>query len=816
MKQTKQAIGELSVFTTMDASPECIKIVTKEGIVAYINRSGLNLIEADNESTVVGANVYDFINENFRETWKSNHLSVCNGESKTWEYEIIGLKGTKRYLETYATPLKLPDGTSLQFAVTKDITDRKQLEQTTRDSESRIQAMAVATMAISTAPDLHSLLKEFTEQARQIIGAHVAMACLSSKNTFTQPVSIVSCSEKYQQSKHYQAKTDGLDFIELYGSIMPARYTKHDLIDHPVLKYTGIFNHEHPALEGLMAVPLVARDGRNLGLIQLFDKFAGDFSSIDETLLVQFAQYASIAIERQLSIDDLRESEERFRVLANSIQNLAWMADGTGSVYWYNNRWIEYTGLTIEEMKGWGWQKVHHPDHIEYVTRFMQTAWQVNNPFEIIHPLKAKNGSYKWFLSRGTPICDQQGNITQWMGTLTDIDEQKLGEQRFRALADDAPLWIWLSDRNAKADYANKAMLDFFGYDHFSQITTENWKILLHPEDLPSVLDIVQHAHEGKQPYYVECRIMNIHTGLYEWFAFKTVPRFIGGIFDGFIGTGTSIHLQKTSLTMLEDLIGERTKAVNQSNVELKRSNEELARFAHTVSHDLKAPVRKIRYFTEMLRNEMGQLGSDESIGNINKIEDLSRRMSDFIEGILKYSSLSAEQHPKEHVDLNIVLNNVKDDLEQNIIEKQADIIKKGQLPIIIGITVLLHQLFNNIINNALKFSKPTVKPIIEIYVEKLSAAEATKKGLVSDLSYSMICFKDNGIGFDQLDAKKIFEIYSRLNPKEAYEGTGLGLALCKRIVERHGGLIEAEAVPDMGALFKIILPCQDYVDSQI
>ena len=121
----------------------------------------------------------------------------------------------------------------------------------------------------------------------------------------------------------------------------------------------------------------------------------------------------------------LKESEEKFRTLANSISQLAWMAQPDGWIYWYNQRWYEYTGSTLESMQGWGWQKLHHPDHIDRILNFVKEAWQNNKPFELTFPLKRNDGVYRWFLTRVYPIINADGKVIQWIGTNTDIDDQK-------------------------------------------------------------------------------------------------------------------------------------------------------------------------------------------------------------------------------------------------------------------------------------------------------------------------------------------------------------------------------------------------------
>jgi PAS domain S-box-containing protein len=131
--------------------------------------------------------------------------------------------------------------------------------------------------------------------------------------------------------------------------------------------------------------------------------------------------------------DALRESEERFHTLADNIAQFAWMADPTGSIFWYNRRWYEYTGTTLDEMQGWGWTKVHHSDHVVRVVARISRSWETGEPWEDTFPLRARDGTYRWFLSRALPIRDQAGHIVRWFGTNTDVTEQRSAEEE-RAL----------------------------------------------------------------------------------------------------------------------------------------------------------------------------------------------------------------------------------------------------------------------------------------------------------------------------------------------------------------------------------------------
>jgi light-regulated signal transduction histidine kinase (bacteriophytochrome) len=249
----------------------------------------------------------------------------------------------------------------------------------------------------------------------------------------------------------------------------------------------------------------------------------------------------------------------------------------------------------------------------------------------------------------------------------------------------------------------------------------------------------------------------------------------------------------------LEELVAQRT-------VELKRSNEDLQQFAHVASHDLKEPVRKIRTFSQRLAEEYGAMVPEKGRTFIDKIQASSERMAHMIDSILSYSVVTATEMEEEAINLNLLLEGITSDLELLILQKEASI-NVEKLPGIKGIPTLIYQLFYNLINNALKFSKTDTPAEIQIYGRKLPPEEIASFDLRKSGSYVEIIVKDNGIGFSQEYADKVFNVFTRLNSRDKYEGTGLGLALCRKIVHRHGGVIRAKSAEGEGAEFHIILP---------
>jgi PAS domain S-box-containing protein len=241
---------------------------------------------------------------------------------------------------------------------------------------------------------------------------------------------------------------------------------------------------------------------------------------------------------------------------------------------------------------------------------------------------------------------------------------------------------------------------------------------------------------------------------------------------------------------------------VLQSNEELKKKNADLEQFAYVASHDLQEPLRKIQLFIDRALN--GLDSSTELVRSLEKIRLAAQRMTRLIRDVLEYSKLSRVEESFVDTDLNLILEYIKSDFELLIAEKNA-IIESDKLPVILGNRLQLHQLFANLINNGLKFNKET--PHIQVRVQNITVEDLAKFTLPINKRYVKVDFIDNGIGFDLRYKDKLFTIFQRLNPRDQYEGTGIGLALCKKIVDNHHGHIEVVSAPDKGSIFSIILP---------
>lgn len=263
------------------------------------------------------------------------------------------------------------------------------------------------------------------------------------------------------------------------------------------------------------------------------------------------------------------------------------------------------------------------------------------------------------------------------------------------------------------------------------------------------------------------------------------------------------VEIRKEAQQNLENKVAERTQELQSKNSELEFSNHELQQFAWVVSHDLKEPLRKIETFIKIIK-ERYLKDDDIARDYVFRTVRSAERMSNLITDLLDYSRLSSGV-VAESTDLNLILDEVIADFDYRIEEKKATI-HKTKLPILTGVPSQLRQLFQNLLSNSLKFTRQDVNPVITVTAETI-ADKSFDSELSENGNYCRITVTDNGIGFNEVYLDKIFKIFQSLNDRNAYEGTGIGLAIANKIIEKHNGIITAKSSPGSGASFIMVLP---------
>ena len=357
-------------------------------------------------------------------------------------------------------------------------------------------------------------------------------------------------------------------------------------------------------------------------------------------------------------------------------------------------------------------------------------------------------------------------------------------------------IWDWDLIRNTVRFNKNYEIV--LGYQlSNSTLSFEDWIGHLHPEDKERVVSKMKSSlSAGKKFWSDEYRLLKTNGSSIYILDRRHLIYDSAGHPVRMIGSMINITERRKAEDAQRHFNEELERTVQARTMELQRSNEDLERFAHVTSHDLKEPTRKMLISIDMIRTRyQHRLG--EGVVLLDKLAKSASRMHQMIDSILEYSIVNYETKSAEPVHLNEILQHVREDLEFTIAENNA-LLTVHPLPVLEGSSVLIYQLFYNLVHNALKFSRSGIQAVITI-----------ESALLQVGAHEMVEIKvtDNGIGFNPEEASRIFQSFTRLHSKDRYEGTGLGLALCQRIAERHNGTIEAVGSPGKGASFIIRLP---------
>lgn len=714
----------------------------------------------------------------------------------------------------------------------------------------------------------------------------------------------------------------------------------------------------------------------------------------------------------QEKVDKRSDTIEGFRLLADTVPTLCWMADAKGAIYWYNKRWHEYTGLMSGQTSSQDWQSAHDPKDCAHILEKWSQAIKTGEPFDMEVSLRGADGIYRLFLSHIVPSKDDNGKVTGWLGIKNDISDSRAAdkalrdsEERFKTLAEVMPQMAFMANQKGDITYCNKRWHDYTGSDQGALGWGQKNKTLLHPEDFQRTIDTWNESLRTGKEYEIEHRLRR-YDGNFRWHLSRAVAIKDGnGVIASWIGTNTDIHEQKrqsqiqdflleatkelsktleykrtleviaelcvpavadwcsvdlvsdkggfeqvavahvdsekvemikefrsrnpidpdndaqgvlsvvktgktafspyiddkllessiedsntlkfmkdlqmhsiivapinikgkpvgaitfvssdssdhytendlfmveelasrvslaitnallfqevqTELarsqqleqeltkekTMLESRVMTRTRQLEQTNeglqskvarrreaeTELQRSNQELQDFAYVASHDLQEPLRKIQAFSDILETEFGdKLGDGAEY--LKRMHAAATRMSKLIEDLLVFSHVTTKLPVPSEVDLNEIVVDVLSDLENRINRTQGRV-EVDDLPKVLAGSTHMRQLFQNLIANALKFHQEDIPPVV-----KVTCVTSRNGG-----DFAEIIVSDNGIGFDEKYADRIFGVFQRLHGRGSYEGTGIGLAVCRKIVEQYNGTISAEGQTGKGSKFTINLP---------
>lgn len=417
-----------------------------------------------------------------------------------------------------------------------------------------------------------------------------------------------------------------------------------------------------------------------------------------------------------------------------------------------------------------------------------------------------------WIKAHGKIFFDENGDPVKMIGTIIDITDEKDNQQilmkseaKFRLLANSMPQHIWTSDALGNINYYNQSVFTYSGMSA-DEIQNGGWLQIVHPDDREDNVNVWMKSINTGNDFFFEHRFRR-YDGEYRWQISRAIPqKDADGNIQMWVGTSTDIHDQKNFTDKLEKQVHERTAELEQKNRDLINMNIELQSFAYISSHDLQEPLRKIQTFASRLSDLDEQNISASAKTYLDRIEVAAKRMQTLIQDLLAYSRTNSADRVFVKSNLDEIAEEVTSDFSERIEETNA-VVNFHPLGEATIIPFQFRQLLHNLVGNALKFSRKGESPYVEITAERIKGSEINQPVDFPDKIYYHLTISDNGIGFDAEYNERIFEVFQRLNTESEFSGTGIGLAIVKKIVENHKGIITACGEKGRGATFNVYFP---------
>ena len=491
--------------------------------------------------------------------------------------------------------------------------------------------------------------------------------------------------------------------------------------------------------------------------------------------------------ERERADEALRQSEDRLRLVIDTIPQQIWSGPPDGSLDFFNAQWLSFKGFTQEEMQGQGWQRMLHPNDREWVIRAWRESVANGTPYEQEERHRGADGRYRWFLARGVPLRDSQGQIVRWYGTNTDIEDRKEAESRLRLVIDTLPSLVWSKLPDGSVDFLNQRFLEYTGLS-LQEGLGWGWMFnTFHPEDRAE--EEWRAAFAAGEPFEKEARLRRA-DGAYRWFVVRAVPlRDELGRVVKWYGTTTDIEDRKRAE---EALLEAQYKLAQVTRTQAL--GELAAAIAHEVNQPLTAIVTNANFSLRQLKISNPNL--DELRVAITEIVNDGTRASAVISRIR--ALLVTGSSRRMEVEINEIIQEVitllRNELTRNRVNLRSEL--AANLPRVQGDPVQLQQVLINLILNAIEAMRLSAEQPRKLVIRSAKNSDGV-----------LVQVQDSGPGIEPERAKRIFEPFFTTKT----EGIGMGLAISRSIIESHGGQLSLLSA-FQGALFQFILP----IDSPI
>lgn len=819
-KQAEQIINKQNrrLEDFFENAPVCIHWLDPEGYIIKVNKTQCELF---------GYSAEDYIGKQMSQFYLDQNKAVNNlqtvlagGEILNQEIQLFTIDSSIKYL-LLSSKAYYEDG-ELKYIhnFMRDITFRKQAERQLlkvhTDLEERTKELAKVNEVLKeeivhkevltnklqeetktleslnnlgcillAELDLNKLVQVITDAATDLTGSEFGAFFYNHSVEEGKFVTVQVVSGKYKDLiPEFPVPRNGFLIYPSQFAVRIADIQK-DSADLKKLPYYGILK-SHLSIRSYMSVPVISRSGEILGALFFTHPKAGAFTEREEKLVYNLAAQAAIAIDNAKLFETVRierskaqANEQYYRFLAEAIPQIVWTAGPDGKTDYVNQKWVNYTGLRLEDTRNRDWKFILHPDDKQKSLERWRKSVSQGIPYEDEFRFKrASDNSYRWHLGRALPLKDPNGNIIKWFGTSTDIDDQKKAEEqirqseaKFRSLVSSNIIGVFVCDEEGFIKEANEAFLKMLNYTQEDILYKKlNWKDIT-PSDYTELDDAMNAVlvNEGVLPPFEK-----------EYFAKngKRVPVVAGAtLIEG--------H-EKLAVAFVLDISQQK---------ELEKRKDE---FISMASHELKTPITSTKVFIQMLIKMLEHKTNldEKPLVFLSKIDEQIDKLSKLIADLLNISKIQSGklEFCKEWFDLDNFIFEVVENYQLSSSKHKIEIIGKIEKQVYADKN-RLEQVLINLLSNAIKYSPQAHKVIVEL--------------MFLPESEIIVNVRDFGIGIDKDHQDKIFNRFYRVfeENEKTFPGLGIGLYISAEIIKYHEGKIWVHSLKGQGSVFSFSLP---------